>query len=272
MTVGQFDLGDGIIHYEIGGQGVPLVFSHAAFLDSRMFDKQFEAFAWQFRVLRYDMVGYGQSSAAAAPRSRRDDLRRLLEHLGIARAHFVGCSMGGELILDLAVEQPELVASLTLVNATPSGFEVQGDAPRYMYEMFSAIQQGDVDMASELQIRIWFDGMFREPHQVDAELRAKALSMNRIAVMQNTFVIADVQPRNPLIPPAITRLGEVFCPTLIAVGELDHPEVLRAADLMASTIPNAQKVIIAGSAHVPSYEKPEAFNGLLSDFLRSAVQ
>lgn len=272
MTIGQFDLGDGITHYETAGSGDPLVFSHAAFLDSSMFDAQFEAFAHHFMVIRYDMVGYGKSSAAVAPRSRRDDLRRLLGHLGIARAHLVGCSMGGELLLDLTLEQPEIAASLTIVNSTPSGFGMEGQPPRYMYEMFGAIQQGDVDMASELQIRIWFDGMFREPDQVDAGQRAKALTMNRIAVTQNTFLIADSQPLNPLTPPAATRLGEVCCPTLIVAGKLDHPEVLRAADLMASSIPNAQKVIIAGSAHVPSYEKPEVFNGLLSDFLRGAVQ
>jgi pimeloyl-ACP methyl ester carboxylesterase len=185
----------------------------------------------------------------------------------VTRAHFVGCSNGGEIMLDLALEHPTLAASLTMVCSTPGGFEMAGEMPRYMGEMFEAIQRGDVDRASELQIRIWLDGMFREPDQVDAGLRAKALAMNRIPVERNTFLIADMQPMRPLDPPAITRLHEVACPALIVVGALDHPEIVRAADVLANGIPNARKVIIEQAGHVPSYEQPEVFTAHLLDFL-----
>jgi hypothetical protein len=85
-------------------------------------------------------------------------------------------------------------ASLTLVDSTPSGFELQGAPPRYIYEMFNAVQNGDVERASELQIRIWLDGESREPEQVDPKLRKKALEMNRSFVAQKTFLVADTQP------------------------------------------------------------------------------
>jgi pimeloyl-ACP methyl ester carboxylesterase len=265
-----FDLGDGQLYYETAGDGFPVILSHAAFLDSRMFDDLWESLAQRFRVIRYDMRGYGRSSPASGPLCRRADLARLLTHLGITRAHLVGCSNGGQISLDLALEQPQLVASLTLVDSTPSGFEPQGAPPRYLLEMFDAAQRGDVDQASELQIRIWLDGEHREPEQVDAELRKKALEMNRIPVAQNTFLLADAQPANPLDPPALSRLEEVNCPTRIVVGSLDHPEVLRAADEMAARIPNARKVVLEGSGHVPSYEQPDTFLAQLLEFL-SAV-
>ena len=267
-TSGQLDLGDGLLAYEVAGNGVPVVLSHAAFLDRRMFDDQWEMLAQAFKVIRYDMIGFGQSSAATGPRSRRADLRRLLEHLGIGRAHLVGCSLGGELLLDLALESPELALSLTMVGSVPDGFEMQGDMPRYMGEMFGALQAGAVETANELQIRIWFDGLFREPDQVDAGRRAQALAMNRLPVSQNTFFSADTQPLNPLTPPAVGRLGDVRCPALIVVGALDHPEVVRASTVLADRIPNARQVIIEGAAHVPSFEKPEAFNPILLNFLR----
>ncbi|HET9914343.1 MAG TPA: alpha/beta hydrolase, partial [Anaerolineales bacterium] len=200
------DLGDGQLYYEVAGDGFPLILSHAAFLDSRMFDDIWEPLARHFRVIRYDMRGYGRSTPASGPLCRRVDLARLLMHLGIERAHLVGCSNGGEISLDLALEQPQLVASLTLVDSTPSGFELQGTPPRYIHEMFDAVQSGDVERASELQIRIWLDGESREPEQVDSKLRKRALEMNRIFVAQKTFLVADTQPVDPLDPLAVTRL------------------------------------------------------------------
>lgn len=268
-TTGEFDLGDGTIYYETAGAGEAVVLSHAAFIDSRMFDAQWDALAQQYQVIRYDMRGFGQSSPVTGPACRRDDLSRLLDHLGIAQAHFVGCSNGGQLSLDLALEQAERVLSLTIVNSAPSGFEPVGEPPRHMMAMFGAMQQGDVDTANELSVRIWFDGSSREPDEPDQAQRQKVLDMNRIMVERNTFFIADMQPARPLDPPALTRLHDVQCPVLVVVGALDHAEMLCAADIMAEQIPNAHKVIIEGTAHIPSFEKPEVFNPLLVDFLKN---
>jgi pyruvate,water dikinase len=69
----------------------------------------------------------------------------MLNALEVTRAHLVGCSNGGQICLDLALEQPQRVASLTLVGSTPSGFETQGTPPRYLLEMFEAVQRGDVE-------------------------------------------------------------------------------------------------------------------------------
>jgi len=266
---GYLDLGHGQIYYETAGDGFPLLLSHAAFLDRRMFDGIWEPLAAEFRVVRYDMRGFGKSSPVNGPVSRRADLQQLLNHLGIPRCHLVGCSHGGEIALDLTLENPRAAASLTLVAGTPSGFELKGEPPRYMLEMIDAMKSGDIDRANELQIRIWLDGEFREPEQMDPGLREKALQMNRIPVSLGTFFRADTQPLNPLDPPAATRLEEVRCPTLIIAGSLDHPEVLRAADEMAARIPEARKVIFKGSGHVPSYEQPDQFVRQLLEFLQT---
>ena len=268
-NTGYMELRDGQIYYETAGDGFPLVLSHAAFLDSRMFDAIWEPLARQFHVIRYDMRGYGKSSSVTGPVSRRADLEQLLKHLDITRAHLVGCSHGGEIALDLALEHPEQFASLTLVGGTPSGFELQGEPPRYMLEMIDAMQRRNAEQASELQIRIWLDGESREPEDVDPGLREKALGMNLIPVKQGTFFLADTQPLDPLDPPAASRLEEVSCPTLIITGSLDHPEVLRAANEMAARIPNARKVMFEGSGHVPSYEQPEDFVRQLVPFLQT---
>ena len=265
----HLNVGDGQLYYETAGNGMPLVLSHAAFLDSRMFDAVWEPLAKHFRVIRYDMRGFGQSSPVTGPLCRREDLDRLIKHLDVKEAHLVGCSNGGQISLDLALEQPQRFKSLTLVGSTPSGFELGGEPPRYMLEMFDAMQKGAIDRSNELQIRIWLDGETREPEQIDSKLRRKALEMNRIPVSQSTFFIADTQPINPLDPPAITRLESVKCPTWVVAGSLDHPEVLRAADEMVNWIPTARKTMIESAGHVPSYEQPDTFVKLLLDFLGS---
>lgn len=269
MTSGYLTLDDGKLYYEVSGDSSQetVVLSHAAFLDSRMWDTQWAAFRERYRVIRYDMLGFGQSDPVTGPRMRRQDLYALLQHLDVTKAHLLGCSMGGEIVLDLALEYPDLVQSLVIVNGVPSGFEPQGEPPQLIMEMVGAMQSGDLARASELQLRIWVDGPHRTPDEVDESVREQARAMNKIFVVNNTWAIADMQPLNPLNPQALERLGDVCVPTLIVTGALDDQEVLRAADLMAAEIPQAQSVAIEKTAHVPNMEKPEVFNQAVLQFL-----
>jgi 2-hydroxy-6-oxonona-2,4-dienedioate hydrolase len=269
VTSGYVELDDGKLYYEVAGEGEPFVLSHAGFVDSRMWDDQWNDFTQRYRVIRFDMRGFGKSDPADAPRSRREDLYRMLQHLNIARATLLGCSMSGEIILDFALEHAEMVSALVVVSTVPSGFELQGDPPRYVMEMMAAIQQGDLALASELQNRIWIDGPFREPDQVDPRIRRRAAEMNQIALANQTWRKVDASPLAPLNPPAVQRLDEIRVPTLIVAGGLDHPEVLRAADVMAAAIPQASKVIIPDCAHMPNMEQPVKFNQVVLDFLHN---
>jgi pimeloyl-ACP methyl ester carboxylesterase len=269
VTSGYVDLGDGKFYYEVAGEGEPLVLSHAGFVDSRMWNEQWNDFSQSYRVIRFDMRGFGKSDPAEAPIMRRDDLYRLLKQLNIARATLLGCSMSGEISLDFALEHPEMVSALVVISAVPSGFELQGEPPPYLIEMMMAVEQGDLALASELQNRIWIDGPFRQPEQVNPLVRQQAAEMNQIALANKTWSKVDTSPLNPLNPPAIHRLTEIRVPTLIIAGGLDHPEILRAAEVMTTAIPGAKKVIMPDCAHMPNMEKPGQFNYLVLDFLHN---
>jgi len=268
MTIGYADPGDGKLHYEIEGKGEVLVLIHAGFVDSRMWDGQWDAFTQHYRVLRFDMRGFGKSDPATGPVSRRQDLFRLLQELGIEHAHLLGCSMGGETAIDFTLEHPEMVLSLIVVSATPGGFEMRGAPPSQLLEMLQALEQGDPDRVSDLQIRLWVDGSFRQPEQVDPRVRQHAAEMNRIPVKNGTWAIADANPLNSLNPPAVGRLGDIVVPALVMAGSLDNPEILRAADLLTNEIKGAKKIIMSDTAHVPNMEKPGEFNQIVLDFLR----
>ena len=153
MTAGYVDLGDGKLYYEMEGKGETLVLCHAGFVDSRMWDGQWNAFTQHYRVLRFDMRGFGKSDPATGPVSRRQDLYCLLQKLGIERANLLGCSMGGEMAIDFTLEHPEMVLSLVIVSGTPGGFEMQGEPPSQILEMLQAIEKGDLERVSELQIQ-----------------------------------------------------------------------------------------------------------------------
>src|SRR5512147_1225103 len=96
---GSINLGDGKVFYEVAGEGEPLVFLHAGFVDSAMWDDQWQAFSQHYTVIRYDMLGFGRSDRLERPISRRHELYGVLEATGVKRAILVGCSIGGETAL-----------------------------------------------------------------------------------------------------------------------------------------------------------------------------
>lgn len=255
------------LYYEMAGEGKTVVLAHAGFLDSGMWDAQWEAFTRHYRVIRYDMRGYGKSDAVHGPVSRREELYRLLQHLEVESAYLIGCSLGGEVMIDFVLEHPEMVAALIPISAVPSGFEMQGEPPAELMQMIGAMQAGELELVSELQIRLWIDGPFRQPEQVDPAVRQHAAQMNQLPVRHQTWAIVDSEPLAPLMPPAAERLQQIAVPTLIMAGALDNAEILRAADVMADQIAGAQKTILPDCAHVPNMEKPEMFNQIVLEFL-----
>jgi 2-hydroxy-6-oxonona-2,4-dienedioate hydrolase len=157
----------------------------------------------------------------------------------------LGCSKSAEMIIDFTLEHPEMILSLITISGTPGGFEMQCEPPSQLMEMLQAIQKGDLERVSELYISLWVDGIYRHPQQVEPNVRQRAAEMNRIAVENGTWAEADAQPLNSLNPPAVERLAEINVPTLVIVGSLDHPEVLRAADLLANRIRGGKKIILS---------------------------
>lgn len=253
------------LSYETVGEGEPLVFVHAGIADSRMWDPQVGAFAGRHRVVRYDMRGFGKSPAVAVAFSHHGDLLGLLDHLGVGRAAIVGCSMGGKVAIDFALENPDRVEALVLVASPVGGFDPDAPRPEEWDEMVAADEAGDLARLSELGVRKWVDGPRRGPGAVDPAVRDLVREMNLIALTNEGSGLLNDE-REPE-PPAAGRLGEIRAPALVVVGELERPEMLAAADLLVREVPGAERAVMRGTAHLPSMERPEEFNPLVEDFL-----
>lgn len=230
-----------------------------------MWDEQVPAFATRYRTVRFDLRGFGGSTLPPEPFAPHDDLRALLDGLEIDRACLVGVSLGGTVILDFALAYPERVAALVVCGASPGGTPATPDIKAGWAEVNRLLEAGDVDGAIELELKMWVDGPFRRPEQVDPEVR------ERVRIMEvDAFARALSEPEPDAIsidPPAAGRLGEIQVPTLVLVGDLDYPQKVEVAGEMAATIPNASLEIITGTAHVPNMEAPDRFNRLVLDFL-----
>ena len=253
-----------MIHIESEGTGPAIVFVHADFVDGRMWDGVRAHLAARYQTVAYDKLGFGRSDPASGPVVRRRELAAVVDALGLGTFHLVGCSNGGQQALDFTLENPARVRSLTLVNASPSGWQPQGDIPPLLLEMFGAVQAGDMAAASELQVRIWFDGPDRDKAQFSPaiqEARRLALVMNRIYVERGTFFVTDAQPSAPLEPPALGRLAEVSVPTLVVDGRWDWSENRRASRILAERIPGARLIEVDGG-HVAPLEDPAGFAAL----------
>jgi pimeloyl-ACP methyl ester carboxylesterase len=266
IDTGFAAVNNALIYYEIAGEGQPLVMIHAGIADHRQWNNEFAHFAGRFRVLCYDMRGYGKSEPVEGEFSHLQDLTALLEALHINQPLILmGCSMGGGLAMNFALERPSQTAALVMVDAGPTGLELDVPEPAKFKETEAAYNAGDFDRVAELETQIWFDGMGRTPSQVDQAMRSLAYEMNRTALAHEAKRLGKRLPDTPI--PAVERLTELHIPVLIMVGNQDIPYMHAAAGYMVEKIPSARKVVIDDAAHLPNMDHPEEFQRIVGEFL-----
>jgi pimeloyl-ACP methyl ester carboxylesterase len=125
LQIGYVETNGTKLYYEMMGEGHPLVLLHRGYMDRRMWDNQFAAFAQNYQVIRYDIRGFGKSELPQTPYSDRRDLYDLMAFLEVKRAYLLGLSLGGVIALDFTLEYPAMVDALILVGSPVSGYPVE---------------------------------------------------------------------------------------------------------------------------------------------------
>ena len=265
---GLASIGGARLYYEVAGEGQPFVMIHAGVADNRQWNNEFAYFANRFRVVRYDMRGYGKSEPVEGEFSHLQDLTALLDHLHIDQPLILmGCSMGGGLAMDFALTRPSKVKVLIMVDAGPTGLELDVPTPTKFEEAEKAYNAGDLDRVAEIETQIWFDGMGRTPTQVNQAMRRLAYEMNRNALAYDAKHLGKRLPDTQV--QAVERLSELHMPVLVIVGAHDTPYMLAAATYMLEKIPSARKVIIEDAAHLPNMDHSDEFQRIVTTFLDS---
>lgn len=230
---------------------------HAGIADSRMWAAQVDALrAAGHEPLAPDLPGWGTEPLRPGRLSYVEHAAALLT----GPAAVVGCSFGGRVALELAVERPELVERLVLVNAALPGWEWSEAVQTANEAEDEALDRGDLEGAADANM-IWVG-----PGADDA-----VRTLVRAMIVRNFELVLPVYEQVegvPVDPPASERLGEIRVPTLVVVGGADVPDSAAVAGVLAAGIAGARIETIEGAGHLPSLERPSELNELLLDFLQ----
>jgi pimeloyl-ACP methyl ester carboxylesterase len=247
------------------GQGPTLIFLHGYTMDHELWHEQFTYFSSSYRCVAYDLRGHGGSSSPLTGYGIQDhtnDLMSVMDSLGIRSACLVGLSMGGGIALSAALNHPERVWRLVLASSTLGGLPWEETMWNYFREFETQARQIGVQLAVE---RVWVRGpLFRNAARYPS-LMKKVREMAERFSGGNIFDHATY-PR-PTVPDC-ERLNEVKCPTLVLRGELETPEFIRRASILADEIPETRFEVLRGAGHILNLEAPAAFNAAVARFLK----
>ncbi|MGB1682582.1 MAG: alpha/beta fold hydrolase [Arenicellales bacterium] len=255
--------------YDISGQGPPgdtLVLIHGVGLDRTMWDLQMAALSSRYRVIRYDLIGHGRSAERAVSDIGTfiDQLRELLESLGVDRFHLVGLSMGGVIAQGFAGHHGDQLKTMILMNTVyrrePS--ELAG-----MRARLALTREEGLGPVVDAAIARWFDDAFQAqfPQRVQA-IREKMLA-NRLEPYIAAY--AALVDADTIIRDALTQ---VHCPTLVIAGEHDPGSTPEIARRMVADLPNGELLIMAGLHHLTPWEAPDLIGEKIIQFIEANRQ
>ncbi|MBC8363525.1 MAG: alpha/beta fold hydrolase [Actinobacteria bacterium] len=253
-------------HFRIDGGGTrtPLVLLHGAGLDLTMWDRVVAALAADRKVVRFDLLGHGQTVDPPGGRSIEEYVAQLLgvvEATGAGRPDLAGLSMGGMVALGTAARHPESFRRVALLNTV---FDRTPEQKAGNRERLAATEAGGMAAVADLAIDRWFTPDWQAAHPVDADaVRNKLLANDPAAYLKayGLFIEGD-----PIMPGGA---GAITVPTLVMTGELDSGSTPAMTRSLAARVADGQAVVLPGLHHLPPIEAPEAFALNLLDFLDS---
>ena len=243
------------------GDGPAVLFLHGLGMSRTGFDPQLAALSDRRRCIAWDMPGYGASPPPAGELSfpfLAAAVAALLDRLELANAHLVGLSMGGQIAQHVALEHPDRVRSLALLDSSPA-FGLDGTDPEEWQRLrLGPLEQGvePAEVAEDVLRGVM------GPNASDAQVAEAVATMSRI-----TAPALAASVRNVVTHDVRARLAEIAVPTLVVVGELDEETPLSYAEALRDGIPGAQLAIVPGAGHISNLEAPGAVNALLAEFL-----
>jgi pimeloyl-ACP methyl ester carboxylesterase len=264
-TTGPIDL-----YYEETGEGFPLIWCHEYGGDYRSWEPQVRYFSRRYRVVTWNYRGYPPSEVPKDPNAYSvevlvDDLRGLMKHLGLRRAHIGGLSMGGGVALNFGIRYPELAESLVIAAAGSGTVEREqflkdAEARAAMFE-----REGPVAKQRTVAEAATRKGFALKDPRGWAEFLRNVLDHSGLG---SALMMRGVQMRRKTIFELRSELEKMSVPSLIVVGDQDEP-CLEPGLFMKRHIPHAGLVVMPMTGHTANIEEPALFNQVVSEFLAS---
>ncbi|WP_339510518.1 alpha/beta fold hydrolase [Pseudomonas sp. RL_15y_Pfl2_60] len=247
------------LHYEVYGHGKPLVLVHGLGSSTRDWEYQIPELSAHYRVIAMDVRGHGRSDK---PHERynmatfADDVAALIEHCQLGPVHLVGISMGGMIGFQLAVDRPELLVSLTIINSGP---EVRAKS---ISDYVQIAKRWTLSRVLSLETIGKALGKLLFPKPEQAELRTKIEQRwpqnDKRAYLASLDAIIGWSVRE--------QISRITCPTLVISGDRDYTTVAQK-QAYVDQLSNARLVVIKDSRHATPMDQPQLFNSCLLEFL-----
>ena len=255
------------IFYEEHGQGYPLIWSHEFAGDYRSWEPQVRFFSRRYRVITYSARGYPPSDVPDDPEGYTqenaiEDLRGLLVHLEIERAHVGGLSMGGNVALNFGIAHPEMARSL-IVAGTGSGSTDPETFRRSVNDRADRMRAGGMAAMQDYAQSSTRVQLQRKDPKGYEEFRSQLSEHSNIG---SAHTFAGVQGRRPPIFDLEPELRALDVPTLIMTGDEDDA-CIEPSIFMKRAIPRSGLVTFSQSGHAINLEEPDLFNRTVLDFL-----
>ncbi len=266
MTTHRIHNGEVALCYELSGPAdAPVVcLNHCFASDHHYWDPHLPAFTG-FRVLRFDTRGHGDSEAPPGPYTLEllaNDVARLCDVLGIERVHLCGVSLGGQIAQTFALEYPERLASLVLVNTTCEYDEAQTAAWRARAAV--AMTNG-LDALREPLLERWFTKEAAQRQIPGYRYMDEAISRFKPASF-------DAASAAMCMLDTTARLPSITVPTLLIATPDDPGAPREVSEKMAALIPQCELQWLEPAQHLSSLEHPERFNTMVRRFLSEVEQ
>ena len=265
--------GEGKIYYEERGKGTPLILLHGHSLDTRMWDEQFDDFAQGHRTIRLDFRGYGRSSEQREDfqHTHVDDVLTVMDSLKIEKAHIVGLSMGAFVAGDMLAMYPERMLSCTLASGSirnspgPAEPMTEEESLKRDKEIATLKKKGIEAYKQE-----WHEALMSSGGSQRERMRQPLWQM-----------IEDWSAWQPLHKEvrlfygkeawkALRERGTTNVPTLLIRGENEVKDRKGEPGEM-KYLSHARYEIIPDCGHMLNMERPEEFNRLVLEFLKTIL-
>jgi pimeloyl-ACP methyl ester carboxylesterase len=245
--------------YLSAGCGNPVICLHGAGAGAVTWYPSIGAISKKFHVLAADIVGYGESDKPNAPYDRpyfSNWLKGFLIEMKISKAHIVGLSQGGAIALQFAIDNPQMVDKLVLVDSGGLGAKVS------FWPLFGTVWMNS--FPSSLANRFNSPYILHNPENRDPNHSLYSVAVIKSVGGKNAFK----QGRGSAVSKIPEELlGQIKNETLIIWGKEDKLFSVENGEVTAKIIPNARFELIQDAGHLPLMDQPEIFNKILIDFL-----
>lgn len=244
------------------GNSMPVVLVHGLGLNRGMWQWQTDALAQRYKVITYDLVGHGQTPAGGdVPTlvALSEQLRELLDHLNIERAAVAGFSLGGMIVRRFAMDHPDRLWSLIILNSAHTRTSA---ATKAVQDRVDQARRDGPSATVGAALDRWFSEPYRVRHpEVMAQIRTWIMANDKQVYPGNYQLLVDGV--DELIAPA----PPIACPTLVMTGADDFGNSPSMSEAIAGEIAGARLVILEGLRHMAMVEAPDVFNHELVSFL-----